>query len=435
MSWLFNKIIGGNTTTTENNENQNVQTETAPAPQVNEAAEPSGFGSILKTLLSAASLGSDVLAAGISLPCSMYEPLSILMRQTEMLEYCSLLDIAAECENTIDRLAYVAAFATSGYSSTERYYTDFNPILGETFEYYDEETGMRYLTEQVSHHPPISAVHAEGNSWVFWQTCSASTSFQGNSIEIYTDNTQSHIYFPNTKDHFSYTNPKCCVHNLIIGKMWIEHFGTLHITNVKTAEECTIEFKKGTFFGGTNYRVQGHIKTAKGRKVINLEGEWNQYLNGTWIASGEERSLWNVTPDNNLPNKYNYTRFTEKLLRVDDELKAILPPTDSRFRCDRVLLEKNDTSRATRIKRVMEDKQREDKKRRIAEGEEWTPMYFHPIPDEQGGDVWVYSGDYWDQRNLKVEALKDGNLEEAQKYLNGGTSAGSACDFPAYEQI
>jgi len=62
-------------------------------------------------------------------------------------------------------------------------------------------------------------------------------------------------------------------------------------------------------------------------------------------------------------------------------------------------------------------------------------MYFHPIPDEQGGDVWVYSGDYWDQRNLKVEALKDGNLEEAQKYLNGGTSAGTACDFPAYEQI
>jgi hypothetical protein len=363
----------------------------------------------------------------------MYEPLSILQRQTEMVEYCNLLDIAVDCENTIDRLAYVAAFAVSGYSATERYYTDFNPILGETFEFVDEERNMRYLIEQVSHHPPISAVHAEGEGWVFWQTCSVSTSFQGNSIEIDTNNTQSHIYFPGTKDHFSYTNPKCLVHNLLIGKMWIEHFGVLHITNVKTGEECHIDFKKGTVFGGTNYKIQGHIKRATGRKLINLEGEWNQYLNATWVATNEEKQLWAVTPDNNLPNKYNYTRFTEKLLHVDDDLRAILPPTDSRFRCDRVLLEKNETTKATRVKRIMEDRQREDKKTRLANEEEWQPAYFHSIPDEQGGDVWVYCGDYWDQRTLKIQSLQAGNLEEAENYLNGGTSVNTSCDFKSYE--
>jgi len=363
----------------------------------------------------------------------MYEPLSILMRQTEMVEYSNLLDIAAECDNSIDRLAYVTAFATSGYSATERYYTDFNPILGETFEYYDEERNMRYLTEQVSHHPPISAVHAEGTNWVFWQTCSASTSFQGNSIEIDTNNTRSHIYFPDSKDHFSYTNPKCCVHNLIIGKMWIEHYGILHITNLRTGDEAIIEFKKGTFFGGTNYKLQGHIKKGSGKKLINLEGEWDQYLNGTWLDTNEEKELWRVTPDNNLPNKYNYTKFTEKLLYMDDELRATLPPTDSRYRCDRMLLEKNETSRATRAKRVMEDRQREDKKARLATMEEWQPSYFQCVPEENGGLVWEYCGDYWDQRTIKLQSVRDGNVEESQKYLTGGACVGTASDFKSYD--
>jgi len=41
----------------------------------------------------------------------------------------------------------------------------FNPLLGETFEY--EQDGFRLLLEQVSHHPPISALHCEHEKYVF----------------------------------------------------------------------------------------------------------------------------------------------------------------------------------------------------------------------------------------------------------------------------
>tara|TARA_B110000285_G_C14948050_1_gene525331 strand:+ start:729 stop:887 length:159 start_codon:yes stop_codon:yes gene_type:complete len=39
----------------------------------------------------------------------------------------------------------------------------FNPLLGETFEYVTRK--YRFLGEQVSHHPPISAFKFEGNGY------------------------------------------------------------------------------------------------------------------------------------------------------------------------------------------------------------------------------------------------------------------------------
>ncbi len=37
----------------------------------------------------------------------------------------------------------------------------FNPLLGETFDYYDPITKFKLVVEQVSHHPPISAFYGE----------------------------------------------------------------------------------------------------------------------------------------------------------------------------------------------------------------------------------------------------------------------------------
>ncbi|NXO88956.1 OSBL7 protein, partial [Certhia brachydactyla] len=70
-----------------------------------------------------------------------------------------------------DHGVYVAAFAVSAYAST--YYRagskPFNPVLGETYECVRPDRGFRFISEQVSHHPPISACHAESDNFVFWQ--------------------------------------------------------------------------------------------------------------------------------------------------------------------------------------------------------------------------------------------------------------------------
>lgn len=37
--------------------------------------------------------------------------------------------------------------------------------------------------------------------------------------------------FRRHNEAYTWTNPTCCVHNVIIGKLWIEQYGTVEILN------------------------------------------------------------------------------------------------------------------------------------------------------------------------------------------------------------
>jgi hypothetical protein len=72
-------------------------------------------------------------------------------------------------------MAYVACFAVSNYSTTmTRVNKPFNPILGETYELIRPERGdgFQCIAEQVSHHPPVSAMNSTSlkGKWEWWQT-------------------------------------------------------------------------------------------------------------------------------------------------------------------------------------------------------------------------------------------------------------------------
>jgi len=79
----------------------------------------------------------------------------------------------------------------------------------------------------------------------------------------------------------------------------------------------------------------------------------------------------------------------------------------------------------------MEERQRQDKKRRESNNEEWVPTFFSKNPEEDGSYIWVYSGDYWEQREKKILGMKEG--EDVSELLNGGNAIGTACDFKSYE--
>lgn len=79
------------------------------------------------------------------------EPISMLQRLSEDLEYHELLDKAAKSHNSLEQMCYVAAFCVSAYSTTVyRTGKPFNPLLGETYELdRQRESGYRSLCEQV----------------------------------------------------------------------------------------------------------------------------------------------------------------------------------------------------------------------------------------------------------------------------------------------
>lgn len=58
-------------------------------------------------------------------------------------------------------------FAVSALASNwERLGKPFNPLLGETYEYQNDD--FRIVCEQVSHHPPVSAFHADSSNFKFY---------------------------------------------------------------------------------------------------------------------------------------------------------------------------------------------------------------------------------------------------------------------------
>jgi hypothetical protein len=63
-----------------------------------------------------------------------------------------VLTKAAACEDSLEQMAYVAAFTISSYAKTvSRTGKPFNPLLGETYEFDDTgNTGWRALSEQVT---------------------------------------------------------------------------------------------------------------------------------------------------------------------------------------------------------------------------------------------------------------------------------------------
>ena len=90
----------------------------------------------------------------------------MLQKGCEQMYYSKLLDQANDQDKPEKRMLYIVVFLISQYSLSDmRIKKPFNPLLGETFEYYDQERQFTYVSEQVSHHPPISAMYCYSDTF------------------------------------------------------------------------------------------------------------------------------------------------------------------------------------------------------------------------------------------------------------------------------
>jgi len=222
--------------------------------------------------------------------------------------------------------------------------------------------------------------------------------------------------------------------------MWIEHFGTLEIKNLDGSFQCTVAFKKSGIFQGTQYKVEGYIVDKEGKRLVKLEGRWNESLEGKWLEDtefckkGHVRKLWSIAADTFLHDQYNWTQYTASLNRMTPIEEVVALPSDSRRRLDRINLEQGDSDMATYWKKIIEERQRSDRK---ARKEPWKSVWFKKIdpattPDEPY-PVWVYNSDYWEQRARKEEAFQNGELQVISEMVPPQVR-GVACDFLSFQK-
>ncbi|KAK2170334.1 hypothetical protein LSH36_3g14027, partial [Paralvinella palmiformis] len=234
----------------------------------------------------------------IPMPVNFSEPLSFLQRLTEDFEYSDVLDNAAVCQDSCEQLAYVAAFATSAFANTTtRTGKPFNPLLGETFECdRRDDLGWRSFAEQVSHHPPMVAMYTEGQTWNSWQE------FTMSSI--------AHLLFLSSGNHYTWRKVTTTVHNIIVGKLWVDNHGEMDIVNHQTGDRCHLKYSAYSYFA----------------------------------------------------------RETPRKLAIElNELEEGVSLTDSRLRPDQRLMEEGRWDEANKVKILLEEKQRAARRKREQE--------------------------------------------------------------------
>ncbi|XP_069578090.1 oxysterol-binding protein-related protein 7-like [Brachyistius frenatus] len=344
-------------------------------------------------------IGKDL--SRISMPVALNEPLSLLQRVSEELEYSELLDIANHIDDPFERMVYVATFSISGYAWASWRYRNkpFNPVLGETYENHREDRGFYYVSEQVCHHPPISACHADSENFTFWQDQRWKNKFWGKSMEIISSGLVN-VTLPNYGDHYEWNKVVTCIHNVLSQQRCLEHYGEVVIRNTKSDVcTCKITFVKSRYWSSDSSKneVQGVVLDQAGEVIHRFGGLWHEGIFCDTLPT--PKCIWkpNVQPDDHF-QFYGFSQYARELNELTPDLRAVLPPTDTRFRPDQRLLEEGKVTEADKKKDEVEEKQRERRKEMAKRGEEHVPRFFRKAVDEAGRDVWLFNGTYWKLR-------------------------------------
>ncbi|KAJ7630685.1 oxysterol binding protein [Roridomyces roridus] len=330
-------------------------------------------------------VGKDL--STIAVPITFNEPLTLLQRTAEEIEYYDLLNLAAASTDPVERMCYIAAFTVSSYAHT-RHRTGrkaFNPMLGETFEL--EDSRMKFIAEKVRHQPLEMAYHAEGlnREWELTGNGSGKTKFWGKSLEIIPLGT---TYLKIGDDHFEWKRPSSFMRNLMVGTKYLEHVGKMNIDNTRTGARCVIEFKPAGFWGASNL-VSGVVHDPSGEAVAKLEGKWDDQLS-QMLDDSHFRILWRAAPfPTNTLEYYGFTSFGISLNEITGDMKGKVAPTDSRWRPDVRALEEGRLEEAEEAKSRVEEAQRERRRK----GMDAEPRWFALV-----GSEWEYTGGYWEAR-------------------------------------
>ncbi|KFK43589.1 hypothetical protein AALP_AA1G145900 [Arabis alpina] len=367
-------------------------------PEPKEKEKPVGLWSIIKE-----NIGKDL--SGVCLPVYFNEPLSSLQKCFEDLEYSYLIDRALEWGkqgNELMRLLNIAAFAVSGYASTEgRQCKPFNPLLGETYEADYPDKGLRFFSEKVSHHPMIVACHCEGQGWNFWGDSNIKGKFWGRSIQL--DPVGVLTLKFDDGETYQWSKVTTSIYNIILGKLYCDHYGTMRIKGGDNYS-CRLKFKEQSVIDRNPRQVHGFVQDNRtGEKVAILIGKWDEamyYVLGdpTTKPKGydpmtEAVLLWE-RDKSPAKTRYNLSPFAISLNEITPGMMDKLPPTDSRLRPDQRHLENGEYESANAEKLRLEQLQRQA--RRLQE-KGWKPRWFEK--DEEGN--YRYVGGYWEAREKK----------------------------------
>ncbi|XP_068228302.1 oxysterol-binding protein-related protein 8 isoform X3 [Palaemon carinicauda] len=313
----------------------------------------------------------------VVLPTFILEPRSFLDKLSDYYYHADLIAKAVQEDDPYTRMKEIVRWYLSGfYKKPKGLKKPYNPILGETFRcYWRHPNGSRtfYVAEQVSHHPPMSALFVTNRQEGFSVTATvlAKSKFYGNSTSAILDGNVLLALLPRGEDYVM-NMPYAHCKGILMGTLTMELGGKVNIDCEKTGYRTELEFKLRPFLSGydANNMISGKLKLGK-ETLATLEGHWDGKITLTDKRTGEEETLWHATPE---IKSQRLQRFT---VSVDQQGQF---ESERLWQLVSAAIKNDDQVAATEEKTILEEAQRSATRERKAKCEEWFPKHFSQDP-------------------------------------------------------
>lgn len=336
---------------------------------------------LAKEIIGSVSPGSDV--SNVPLPASVLDPESTLEKTKKSMQRGELLQDL--CDPKLDaraRFLNVMRFNLSGLARERFGKKPYNPVLGEVYRccFVHRGNGGETLlvSEQVSHHPPITALHLRNETLGFEMNSHTAPEpcFWGNTLVVKLPGAI-HICLKKMGDEeYVITRPSIYMSGFFAGKQRLEFNGLSTFACEKTGLSAEIEYKaKGagtlpslSIRASEMNAISGRVfETKSNRTLYTLEGHWDRVVNLTNAETNEQTVF-----------------FDYEAVCMEKSMLAILPAKEEEeesfstrvWRECSVAIMDGKTSEANKAKRNVEDYQRQLRKDRQAANTQWKYRYF-----------------------------------------------------------
>uniref|UniRef100_H3AQP0 Oxysterol-binding protein n=2 Tax=Latimeria chalumnae TaxID=7897 RepID=H3AQP0_LATCH len=370
--------------------------------------------SVILHLLSQLKLGMDLTR--VVLPTFILEKRSLLEMYADFMSHPELFIAITNGATPEERMiCFVEYYLTSFHEGRKGAIAKkpYNPIIGETFhcswrvakdkvppcklsdassqsslqrpaasEELESEPQsdcytVRFIAEQVSHHPPVSGFYAECaerkmcvNAHIWTKS-----KFMGMSIGVSMIG-EGLLCVSEHGEEYTFTLP-CAYARSILTVPWVELGGKVNINCAKSGYSAGITFHTKPFYGGKLHRVTAEVKHNSTNTVVcRVQGEWNGVLEFTY-SNGETKTV-DLTK---LPVTRKRVRPLEKQGAFESR-RLWKHVTES--------LREGDIDKATEHKRMLEERQRTEERHRLETETQWHTKYFL-----REGEGWVYHKPLW----------------------------------------
>jgi len=313
---------------------------------------------VVKRFISQLSYGQELTR--ISMPSEFLNPYSILeVCAVRYLARMGSLTIANNNSSPAYRMLHVIHFFLSALYRVKLYKKPYNPIVGETHICFTEGADgkkTRYLGEQVTHHPPVSAfvIDREEEGISVQGNISFGVKFHVNSATVATNG----FIRVNLKNHdeeyvFDKSTPDLLMKNVVFGTRQMKWQKGIEVSCAKSGYKATITFQDS----GSSDSLKGVI--SKGDEpVLRFEGSLDDEI--YYFEEGADEETLFISQDDLVETKIVYPPQTDEYpsLKVWKEVTKCIIANDM-TECDKA---KHVVEEAQRVRvRAGEDEKKERK--------------------------------------------------------------------------